>query len=235
LISVMVAVHNGEAYLGEAIESVLAQTYAPVELVVVDDGSTDRTAEVALGYGDSLRYAHQGRAGSGAARNHAIRLASGGLLAFLDADDRFVPEKLGLQWAAFECDRDLELVYGHTREFLSPDLTEQQRSALRTPAPAPVPLRTPSVMLVTRQALLRVGPFSEVLRVGVTMDWSSRAADLGLRAAMLPSVLMERRLHTGNNGLRERDSRSDYLTVVRAALARRRAQTSAGGEDDATA
>src|SRR5436309_1848930 len=91
LISVMIGVYNAAPYLAEAIDSVLAQTYRPLEVIVVDDGSDDGSADVAESYGDSLIYAYQPNAGNGAARNHAVRLASGELFAFLDADDRFVP------------------------------------------------------------------------------------------------------------------------------------------------
>lgn len=78
-------------------------------------------------------------------------------------------------------------------------------------------------MLIRRDAFARVGPFSETLRVGVTVDWSARAVDLGLRSATLEATVLERRLHAGNNGLRAHDARTDYVSVVRATLARRRA------------
>src|SRR5918992_3658533 len=91
LISVMIGVYNTERYLAEAIESVFAQTYRPLELIVVDDGSTDASGEVARSYADRLHYHRQENAGNGAARNRAVELASGELFAFLDADDRFLP------------------------------------------------------------------------------------------------------------------------------------------------
>jgi glycosyltransferase involved in cell wall biosynthesis len=224
LVSVMIGVYNAERYLGEAIESVLAQTHQPLELIVVDDGSDDRSADVARSYGSAVRYAYQQNAGNGAARNHAVRLASGGLYAFLDADDRFRPDKLERQLAALRADPTLDVVFGHVREFVSPELTEEQRAGVRPPAPGPQPWTAPNLMLVTREAFDRVGPFSEALKVGVTVDWYARATEAGLRSAMLPEVLLERRLHLTNNGLRERDSRQQYLQVLKAALDRRRAR-----------
>lgn len=222
LISVMIGAYNAASYLAEAIDSVLAQTYRPLELIVVDDGSDDGSAEVAKSYGDSLVYAHQVNAGNGAARNRAVRLASGSLFAFLDADDRFLPDKLELQAAALAADPGLDMVFGHVREFLSPELTPEQRSAIRPPAPEPAPWTAPNLMLIRREAFHRVGSFSEVLRVGVTVDWYARATEQGLRSLMLPEVVLERRLHSENNGLRERESRSQYLHVLKAALDRRR-------------
>jgi glycosyltransferase involved in cell wall biosynthesis len=223
LIIVMIGVYNGAPYLADAIESVFAQTYRPFELIVVDDGSTDGSGDVAKRYGDALIYAYQENAGNGAARNHAVRLASGELFAFLDADDRFVPDKLERQWAALEADPMLEIVFGHVREFLSPELTEEQRASVRPPAPQPSPWTAPNLMLIRRDSFQRVGPFSETVRVGVTVDWYARAMEERLRSTMLPEVLLERRLHTQNNGLRERDSRSQYLHVLKASLDRRRA------------
>jgi glycosyltransferase involved in cell wall biosynthesis len=96
-VSVIVPVYNAERYLGEALESVLAQTYSDYEVIVVNDGSTDGSEQVALGFGDRIRYIRQENAGPGAARNRGIELARGELIAFLDADDLWLPGKLAAQ------------------------------------------------------------------------------------------------------------------------------------------
>src|SRR6476659_1934777 len=121
----MIGAYNAEPYVAEAIESVFAQTYRPLELIVVDDGSTDGTAAVVQSYGDRVTYAFQENGGNGSARNHAVRLAAGELFAFLDADDRFVPDKLERQWDALQADPDLSIVFGHVQEFVSPELTPE--------------------------------------------------------------------------------------------------------------
>ena len=229
LISVMIGVYNAERYLAEAIESVFAQSYRPLELIVVDDGSDDRSGDVARGYGDALTYARQENAGNGSARNHAVRLASGELFAFLDADDRFVAGKLERQFAALEADAELDMVFGHVREFVSPELTDAERASVRPPAAEPLPWPAPNLMLIRRESFARVGPFSEDVKVGVTVDWYARAMEAGLRSLVLPEVVLERRLHLTNNGLRERDSRQQYLHVLKASLDRRRAQASESG------
>ena len=235
LISVMIGVYNAERYLAEAIESVFAQSYQPLELIVVDDGSDDGSGDVARRYGDALTYARQKNAGNGSARNHAVRLASGQLFAFLDADDRFVPGKLERQFAALDTDPTLDVVFGHVREFISPELTDAQRATVRPPAPQPLPWPAPNLMLIRRESFARVGPFSERVKVGVTVDWYARAVEAGLRSAMLPEVVLERRLHLTNNGLRERDSRQQYLHVLKAALDRRRAHGSPASPNPAAA
>jgi glycosyltransferase involved in cell wall biosynthesis len=221
LVSVMIGVYNAEAYLGEAIDSVLAQTYQPLELIVVDDGLTDGSGDVAKAHGDALRYERQENAGNGAARNRGVELASGSLLAFLDADDRFLPDKLERQWKALEDGDGADMVFGHVREFVSPELSQLERGAIRAAA-EPSPWTAPNLMLIRRDAFFRVGPFSETLKVGVTVDWYARALEAGLRGVMLDEVVLERRLHTQNNGLRESDSRSQYLHVLKASLDRRR-------------
>ena len=223
LISVMIGVYNGAPYLAEAIESVRAQTYGPYELIVVDDGSDDGSGEVAQSF-DEVRYIRQQRGGNGAARNRAVENATGDFFAFLDADDRFVEDKLERQMTALQDDPALDMVFGHVREFVSPELSQEERSGIRPPAPVPLPWTAPNLMLIRRGSFERVGPFSTSLRVGVTVDWFARASETGLRSLVLPEVVLERRLHTQNNGLRERDARSQYLHVLKAAMDRRRAQ-----------
>jgi glycosyltransferase involved in cell wall biosynthesis len=216
----MIGVYNGAPYLAEAIESVRAQTYRPYELIVVDDGSDDGSGEVAQSF-EEVRYIRQERGGNGAARNRALVEARGDYYAFLDADDRFPPDKLERQLAAFAADPALDVVYGHVTEFLSPDLEPQARALLRPPR-TNVPWPTPNLMLVKRDAFFRVGEFSSELKVGIGVDWNARAAEAGLKSVVPPVVVLERRLHAGNNGIRERALKPQYLYVLKQALDRRR-------------
>jgi glycosyltransferase involved in cell wall biosynthesis len=221
LVSVMIPVYNGEAYLGEAIESVLNQSYRHVEIIVVDDGSDDGSRDVATRYADAVRYARQERAGNGAARNRAVALATGELFTFLDADDRFAPGALSRLAELLENDRALEGVYAYVREFVSPDVDAEALKKLRPPINR-IAGCLPTNMLMRRDSFLRVGQFATHLRVGVTVDWSARAAEMGMQTKLLDDVLFERRLHANNNGIREREHRSHYLHVVKAARDRRR-------------
>jgi glycosyltransferase involved in cell wall biosynthesis len=190
-------------------------------VIVVDDGSEDETRSVAETYGDRIRFTSQERSGAGAARNTAVGLANGDYLAFLDADDRFLPEKLEHQLAALHADPDLDMVFGHVREFVSPELSAEVRAAIRPPA-AQSPWKTPNLMLIRRDSFDRVGPFATDLRVAETVDRYARAIDGALKGLTLPQVVLERRLHPQNSGMRERDARSDYLQVIRASMERRR-------------
>lgn len=223
LISVMIPAYNAAPYLAEAIDSVFAQTHRPLEVIVVDDGSDDGTADVARSYGERVRFASQARGGNGAARNTAVGLASGDYFAFLDADDRFRPHKLEHQLAALDADPQLHVVFGYVQEFVSPELPEEVRASIRPPAD-PQPWASPNLMLIRREDFQRVGPFATNLRVGVTVDWYARASEAGLKTLVLPEVVLERRLHTQNNGIREQDARAQYIQVLKASIDRRRRQ-----------
>ena len=102
-VSVIIPVYNGERFLDEALQSVLAQTLPPDEVIVVDDGSNDRTAqivaEVAAQAAVSFQYVYQTNQGSAAARSHGVRLARSELIAFQDADDLWSADKLAIQVA----------------------------------------------------------------------------------------------------------------------------------------
>lgn len=221
LVSVVITVYNGAPYLGEAIDSALAQTGANVEVVVVDDGSDDGSNEIALSRNVVFERLTE-RAGIGAARNRAAELATGDFVTFLDADDRFPPDKLEVQLAEFRRDPSLEVVYGDVVEFVSPDVAPEDAARIRPAAPRSTS-HLAGVMLMRRSAYDRVGPWAVGLNVGTGVEWYMRSAELGLRTAVLPHVLLERRLHTANNGLREAAHRNQYLSIVKAALDRRRA------------
>jgi len=122
LISCIVPVFNGERYLAEALNSILAQTYRSLEIVVADDGSTDATAALVASYGDRVRYVWQPNAGPAAARNLGISVVQGELVAFLDQDDLWHPEKLERQTARFVPGLNLDACVTHVQPFWIPEL-----------------------------------------------------------------------------------------------------------------
>lgn len=221
LVSVMIPVYNGERYLAEAIESVLAQTYRPIEIIVVDDGSTDSSADVAKRFALPVRYCFQPHSGAGAARNRGTGLAQGSLFAFLDADDLWVEDKLMREMVAFDDDPELDMVFGHVEQFHSPELDEIERKKIRYAAKIMSGYHAGS-MLIRRDAFLRVGPFETKWKVGEFIDWYLRALEKGVKSMMLPEVVLKRRLHTANMGIRERRSQTDYVRILKASIDRRR-------------
>lgn len=222
-VDVVVPVYNGERFLGEAIESVLGQTYSgEVRLVVVDDGSTDGSASVAERF-EGVRVVRQENAGQPAAINHAVRLTDAPLVAFLDADDVWVPEKLSWQVAAMA--DAVDVVVGHTEQFAEPGIPEAAaRYAALPPAHRVMPARLPSAVLIRRPFVERV-PFRAEAAVANVVDWYARLRESGAREVLLPEVVYRRRIHDANVGIRERErAQDDYLAVVKAALDRRRAR-----------
>lgn len=224
LVSVVIPVYNGERYLAEAIESVLTQTFRPIEIVVVDDGSTDASGAIAKGYdNDLVRYSYQKNDGVCAARNWGVALARGTFLAFLDSDDLWMPEKLSLQMAAIERETDLDMVFGQVRQFYSPEL-DPPPEANAVNDQEVLSGYCPGTMLIRRDVFARVGPFDTDWRIGEFVDWYSRAVDKGLKSIVIPKMLMKRRIHKNNTGIRDRESRTDYLRILKRALDRRREQ-----------
>jgi glycosyltransferase involved in cell wall biosynthesis len=218
-------------FLGEALDSVASQDYRPIEIVVIDssDGSARRVIER---HAPLVRHERQPPAGIATARNRGVELASGELLAFLDADDLFEPGRLRLQASELAADPSLEAVFGRATEFIQPGLSEGERAALRQPRTA-VESHLVWAMLIRRSAFDRIGPFTTDYVVGETVDWYARAQSMGLRSTMLDSVVARRRLHGANTGIRRWDARQELVRVARAAVQRRRAMPpGAGGEAD---
>ena len=164
LISCIVPVFNGERYLKEALDSILAQTYRPLEIIVSDDGSTDGTASVVAGYGECVKYLWQANAGEAAARNLGLSAAGGHFLAFLDADDLWHPEKLTRQMACFQARPELDLCVTHVQNFWVPELREEAEQFRDHRLSQPLPGYT-SVTLLARRALFDiVGTFDTALQ-----------------------------------------------------------------------
>ncbi len=196
-VSCIVPVFNGERYLAEALDSILAQTWRPLEVIVVDDGSTDGTAHIAAGYGAEVSYIHQANAGPAAARNRGLDAARGEFIAFLDADDLWHKEKLARQMARFEARPELDLCSAHMENFWSPEVKREEDR----PSDGGLAKTQPGVTqaIVTRRALFdRIGPFDAALMHRDSMEWLSRAADAGAVMETLPDILVFRRIHRDN-------------------------------------
>ena len=212
-VSVVIPVFNGAPYIAEAIASVQAQTRGAAEIVVVDDGSTDGGGEIAQGLAD-VRVARQSQAGQAAARNHGARLARGEWLAFLDADDLWAPRKLELQLAALARDPELAMVFGHAVQF---------RDGRAPASEAALPAHLPGAMLLRRSMFARIGGYRGEWKVGEVVEWYARALDLGLKSVCLPEVVLYRRIHGDNLGVRESGARHHSARALKHVLDRRRA------------
>jgi glycosyltransferase involved in cell wall biosynthesis len=221
LISVAMPVFDGARHLAEAIEGVLSQTYRPLELIVVDDGSTDDSASVVRRFVPPVRLITQGHEGCGSARNQGARAAQGEYLAFCDADDRYPRDRLDRQFDVLVSTARIDAVFGEIEEFVSPGLDERATSVLRAPRPRRA-VRMMITMLLRTDSFWRVGPFATDLGRGLDLDWLARADDLGLRIEPFDDVVTHRRLHDASTGFRRRGDEDDYVRAARLAIARRR-------------
>jgi glycosyltransferase involved in cell wall biosynthesis len=217
LVTVVITSYNYERYVGETIESVLKQTYPRVEVIVVDDGSTDRSAEVIGKFGTKVTLIRQKNAGCAAARNVGIRHACGDLIAFCDSDDRWVSHKLERQIPQFQKDPCVGLVHSGSRCFDAKDGRTLYECWPRENTDFHEMLEWChfglSSAVFSRQALDRVGIFDETL-CG-TDDW-----DLGIRIAFhyrvvgVRELLLEYRMHESNATLKADSILKNSLRLV---------------------
>ena len=218
-ISVVIPAFNVADYIGRAVESVLNQSYHPFEVIVVDDGSTDETAEILRAYA-SIRVITQPNGGPAVARNTGVRKSSGKLLAFLDADDVWEPDKLARQAELLDKDLHLDGVFTLIRHFLDQGVE------------APVSLRphllnvdavghTLSTFLVRRKSFDRIGWFSPG-HEAEDADWFFRAKDVGLIFDTVREPLVLKRVRPGSISEEPTSLLHGVLTAAHDSIARRK-------------
>jgi len=220
---------NAEAYLADAIESALTQTVPPDEVLVIDDGSADRTQLITESFGDPVRYVTQPGRGPSAARNYGMRIARGELVCWLDADDLWHREKTGRQLAAFEADPTLVVCLTHVKLDWDASLAAERAALAGLPRADVVPGFATISMMVRRGAFDTFGPLDESLALADAADWLARARDLGVPMAVLDEPLVRHRMHRSNlTRLHRQRSADEFLGLVKASLDRRRAIGKAG-------
>ncbi|QDV39707.1 glycosyltransferase family 2 protein [Tautonia plasticadhaerens] len=225
-VSVIIPTYNSGSFVTAAVESALGQSVQPFEIIVIDDGSTDATSHVLKPYMGSIRYYQQPNAGLSAARNRGIAAAMGDLIAFLDADDIWLPNKLALQMETLEKHPEAALV--HSDVYFWDNETGER--AIRNKMRHGYTGRCyhqffrrnavcPSTVLVRRECLDRIGGFDEQIRRPTTQDydlWWRIARRYDLAYLDRPTVLY--RLHSGNASKQTLMMVEDELYVVLKAL-----------------
>ncbi len=188
--------------MGEAIESALAQTHEPHEVIVIDDGSTDRTAEIAASY-EQVDLRRQRNQGPGPARNRGVAVAGGEFICLLDADDRARPERVRVQLERLLERPSLGFVLAHAQEFVEPGHRAPHwgiggRELVGTdPRTAPPRPLLPTLM-ARREVFDRIGGYDPAFHAVGDTDWVFRAVDAGIQFEVLDQVLVEHRFHGGN-------------------------------------
>jgi glycosyltransferase involved in cell wall biosynthesis len=221
LISVIIPCFNAAAYLTEALNSVFMQKVSSMEVIVIDDGSTDDSASIALSYSSQLKYFFQENQGISAARNQGLTLAKGEFIAFLDADDLWLPDTLVIRLNYLQAEINCAGVFGQTECFISPELPKDKKDELVCPT-TPIAGRMAGAMLVRKQIYQNIGTFDIKLQVGEMMDWVARAEALGMSFDAISTIVLRRRLHSTNTVRGTQRLHSDYLSVLRASIIRRR-------------
>ena len=219
-VSVVIPAHNSRAYLAQAIESALDQTLPPAEVIVVDDGSTDGTQDLIAPYLGRICYQRQSNLGVSAARNAGLAAATGEFVAFLDADDFFLPWKLASQVEILRADPGQAFVNSGWR------VVDVQGQLLREVEPwheAPkLDLLTwlrwkpvfPGALLLRREALERAGGFDPRLKHAEDVDLVLRLALLGFKAAWLQDLTVSYRQHPGNVSHARLDQAAGIVEVL---------------------
>jgi glycosyltransferase involved in cell wall biosynthesis len=196
LVTTILPVYNRPAMLREAVASVLAQTHRPIEIVIVDDGSTDDTPSVADSFGASVRVIHQPNRGPGAAREAGRLAARGDYIQYLDSDDLLDPRKFELQVAALERDHECDVAYGWTRARFSGAPWKRTGERIATMFPSMLESRwwDTSTPLYRRSIVERAGPWSD-LRREEDWEYDCRVAAMGVRLSYCEAWVSETRFH----------------------------------------
>jgi glycosyltransferase involved in cell wall biosynthesis len=232
LVSVVIPAFNSERFLAEAIESALAQTYTPVETIVVDDGSSDGTAEAARAH-VGVTLIEQRNSGPSAARNRGFAASRGEFVAFHDSDDVMTPDKLAVQVGhmlenpgvgCVLAEQELILEAGAELPFWVEGTKVETVMPPRPPELEDEPMVHPMTMVVRRETFERVGNFDESMRAAEDFDWMLRAAEEGVEIARLSDVLLRRRVHPDSLTQDAAASRAGMFRAFKARIERHRAR-----------
>lgn len=219
LVSVIVIVKNGARFLASALESILNQDYQPLEILVIDGGSSDATADIAKSL--DVRYMLQKQSGIAAAYNEGIEAALGEYVAFLSHDDIWVQGKLTRQVSYLRSHPEVDYTIGHAKLFLEEG------------CPLPARFRPEflqgdylhygmETLVARKQLFQRIGGLDPAIGTANDLDWYVRARDLNVPGAHLNEVLLLKRIHDSNTSINEKKVTREFLQVIRRSLRRRK-------------
>jgi glycosyltransferase involved in cell wall biosynthesis len=220
LVSCVVPVYNGVRFLADAVKSILGQTHPCLEIIVVDDGSTDDTPGAIAAFGSVIRSVRQTNQGPAAARNAGIALSAGSFIAFLDADDLWHSDKIMRQLARFQERPELEISFASMRN-VTLDTPDREDGPLNPDLWPAVPF-SPCTLLARRRVFDRVGLFDPALRRGEDTEWFVRMMMRGITYEVMPDILLDRRIHGANLCSEKPPTPYDVVAVLKLVLDRRR-------------
>ncbi|HEX5888688.1 MAG TPA: glycosyltransferase [Pyrinomonadaceae bacterium] len=220
LISVIIPAYNCERFLREAVQSVLDQKCSDLEIIIVDDGSTDGTASVAKSFPETVHYLHQTNQGPSAARNRGIERAQGSLIAFADADDLWPAHKLEQQLPYLIRDPTTDIVLGRIQLV---QLSETDSGRMRAEEFAE-PLFSVNLgsAIIRKSVFERVGLFDETMRYSEDVDWFMRAREAGAKLVTIDAVTLFYCRHEQNMTRGKTISELNLVKALKRSLDRRR-------------
>ena len=229
LVSAIIPVHNGARFLPDSVASILAQDYAAIEIIVVDDGSTDEIDEAVRGLPVDVRFFKQIQSGPAAARNLGIREASGDFIAFLDVDDMWPEFNLRTMTELLSADPACDIVQGFGQLM---EVKEDSGKYDYVGNPGESFADCIAAALYRRETFEKVGLFDEDLWFGEDSDWFNRARECGVNLRREEQVTLLIRRHESNMTRGRTEVELNKIKVFKKALDRRRSATArAGGED----
>ena len=229
LVSVIIPVKDGERFLAEAINSVLEQDYRPLEIIVVDGRSVDRTREIAGSF-EQVRIISQVDQGLADAWNVGIDAASGDFIAFQSHDDLWVPKKLSIQVNYMLDHPEIQYTITRVKFFAQPGFRTHPGFRTKLLEGDHVG-RIPETLVARRSLFDVVGRFDDTFSVSPDVDWFARAKDMQVPMAIMPEVLLLKRVHDANLSLVAVDEcHRDLLRVLRRSVVRKR-ENQVGGEN----
>jgi len=221
LVSVIIPVYNGEEFIRDAIAHIMSQNYSALEIIIVDDGSTDKTSEIIEGLSVDIRYFRQPNAGPASARNRGIRDASADLLVFLDVDDLWPENNLHLLVDEMRSEPDADVIRGYAQIMEYNEETGEYDFVGNPVEAFPDYI---GAAIYRSSAFEKVGLFDTTLKYGEDTDWFNRADELELKVKRLEDMTLLVRRH-GKNMTNGKDIvELGGLRVIKKSIDRERAR-----------
>jgi glycosyltransferase involved in cell wall biosynthesis len=216
LISIIVPVYNGEKYIAETLTSILSQDYTPIELIVVNDGSTDKSDEIIRSYKD-VKYFCQENRGVPSARNFGIKQSNGEFIAFSDQDDLWNPGKLTDQVNYLVENPVCEYVVSKRKIYMEPGI--QRPSWLKKELLDSEDVDySPSSLLARASLFQKIGFFNADFENASDVDWFFKAKNAGIQKGIIDKVLYLKRVHEDNQSNRVQALHREYLQLIRQSI-----------------
>lgn len=223
LVSIIIPLYNGARFIGEALHSVLAQSFMAYEVLIIDDGSTDDSRAIVqqmMHNEPRLRYIYQPNRGVSTARNQGILASQGSLIAFLDQDDRWTDNALACQVAYHEQHPAVGYTLAQQICFLEPGCSPPQWFQRQT-FDQPHVGYLPGTLVVKRAIFEQIGLFDPAITISSDADWFARTSDAQIPMHTLPQVLLERRIHNANQSQQSKQIHRELFHLLHASIRRK--------------